>query len=302
MSDIICPEGWVDDQEEVEKILAELDQPFLSGAAPTIKGSGDKCTNLLYRNFGKLGIKYKPAKQAIGDCVSFATAHCIDHLAVTEIVNGDREEFKYRQSTEYIYGISRVQIGGGRLRGDGSNGSWAAKGIQKYGTVGRTKLPYGVDLTKYSGNRARDWGRKGPPKTTLATGKEHIVTNYSLCQSVGDVCDALANDNPVNVCSSQGFSGKRNKYGICKPSGSWSHSMAIVAVDTKHKYPSVFILNSWGTGYISGPKRYEEDWNEGFWCELDVLERMVKRRDTFAYSGFNGYEKKREPINTGVAW
>jgi len=301
MSDIEFPNGWVDDQEEVEKILQELDQPFLSGAAPSIKGTGKNVRNLLYGNFGRLGIKYKPGKQGIGDCVSFGTAHCIDHLAVTEIVDGDREEFLYRQSTEYIYGISRYQIGGNRLRGDGSNGSWAAKGIQQYGTIGRTNIGYGVDLSRYSATRARSWGRTGPPKTTLAKGKEHIVTSYSLCQSAEDVCDAIANNNPVNVCSSQGFSRSRNKYGICTPSGSWNHSMAIVGVDTKHRIPSVFILNSWGK-YVSGPKRYQEDWDEGFWCELDVLERMVRRRDTFAYSGFQGYEKKREPIDTGVAW
>lgn len=290
--------GWIDDQEAVEAVLSEMPKPLLSQAAPEISGDGDKCLNLLYTNFKKLGIKYRPEKQLIGDCVSHATAHAIDHLAVCEIANGEREEFKYRQSSEYIYGISRVQIGGGRIRGDGSVGAWAAKGIMKYGTVGRTKYPYGVDLTNYDPNRAKSWGKTGPPKTTITSGQEHIVEYTALCRSVKDVCDALANDNPVNVCSNSGFTRVRDKYGLVKRSGNWAHSMCILGVDTEHKIPSVFILNSWGPNYFSGPKRYEEDYVEGFWITLDDLEVMVKRNDTFAYAGFQGYKKKEIDTST----
>ena len=40
-------------------------------------------------------------------------------------------------SPEVIYGGSRVEIGGGRIRGDGSIGAWAARWVRDYGVVPR---------------------------------------------------------------------------------------------------------------------------------------------------------------------
>lgn len=290
------PQGWIDDQKEVELIASELEHAYFGDAAPSLKGSGKNTINLLHNNFDKLGIKFPHQVQKIGDCVSFAAAHITDTLAVTEIANGEREEWKAMTATEYLYSVSRINIGGGRLSGDGSVGAWVVKGMKSYGTLIRQKYSY-VDLSVYSGSRAKSWGSKGLPKTLLDIGKEHVIDNYSLCKNSEDVCDSIANDNPVIICSRQGFSNRRDKDGFCKPSGSWSHAMAIIAVDTKHKRPGVLILNSWPLSYISGPKRHNQP-QCSFWADLDVIDRMCRMNDTWAISGFNGYEKS----NRDVKW
>src|SRR5437763_1529398 len=70
---------------------------------------------------------------------------------------------EYRDlAQEVIYGGSRVEVGGGRLRGDGSVGAWAAKFVHDYGVV-----PRGVhgryDLSRYDERRCREYGARGVP-------------------------------------------------------------------------------------------------------------------------------------------
>ena len=73
--------------------------------------------------------------QCLGDCVAWGGRNACEYLACCDILmRGDNEQYR-PVYVPYYYGTSRVQIGGGRISGDGSLGSWLAAAVMKYGTV-----------------------------------------------------------------------------------------------------------------------------------------------------------------------
>lgn len=289
------PQGWVNDKAAVEEIKSFMRNPFFYQAAPMIKGSGKGKISLLHMNFSKLNIPFPLRFQKIGDCVSMGTALAVDTLKVTEIVNGEREQWIAETSTEDIYYGSRVIIGGNRIGGDGSVGAWAAKYIHKdkYGTLVRKKYDFG-DLTVYSGPKARLWGaNRDVPKGLLDEAKLHPITDYTSVQSYEDVIDSLYNGYPVIICSNQGFNSTRDSEGFARPQGSWAHCMMLIAFDDEYKRPGCLCVNSWGPHWITGPKRHLQP-DGSFWVDASIVEKIVRQGDSWAISGFEGFKLKAD--------
>ena len=109
--------GWVKPTEkQTDRILSSLPIPLLSDVYGNIKDSGRGKVRLLSDYVLKLHGKYIGQVQAIGDCVSFGSAHAIDHTYAFEILfKKERQQWVGLTSTEDIYGGSRVQIGNGQL-------------------------------------------------------------------------------------------------------------------------------------------------------------------------------------------
>ena len=154
------------------------------GAPPKFSENYRVARKVLNRDIGgKLSV------QLIGDCVSWGMKHAVEYLACCDIlVRGDAEEF-HPVFAPYIYGVSRVQIGGGRISGDGSIGSWAAAGVMKHGTIFADKdgcPPYGKDI-------ARAWGKKGPDSKFLEVGKKYLVRSAAKVKTWDDLIAGLAN-------------------------------------------------------------------------------------------------------------
>jgi hypothetical protein len=202
-----------------------------------------------------------------------------------------RSEWRGGTATEAIYALSRVEVGKGRLGGgDGSIGSWAAEAVQKWGTLRRMKY-LTVDLSTYSGSRAKAWGmpRAGLPDELEPLAREHPVQAASLVTSYEQARDAIANGYPVAVCSNQGFTESRDAEGFARASGSWAHCMAFLAVDDNAKRPGLLCQNSWGPDWIRGPVRHNQP-PGSFWVDAATANRMLSRDpDSFAVSGFVGF-------------
>lgn len=288
--------GWVPPEQRslsVAKSHAQiLEYSKIFGATATnLSGSGEGKTVLLHKVLEQFTGTFPVKRQAIGDCVSFGWALCIEVLMAVEIaVKNEPEQWPDKQiATEWIYGTSRVLVGGGRLgNGDGSLGSWAAKAVQEHGTLIRKS--YGShDLTRYSGQRAKDWGYRGLPSQDLEPiADEHPVKTCSMVTTYEQARDAIANGYPVPVCSMQGFTSTRDREGFAKASGQWAHCMAFVSVDDSGNRPGLLCVNSWGPDWISGPKRHDQP--EGsFWVDADVCDRMLRGQDSYAISNFEGY-------------
>lgn len=283
-------QGCIHNPAFVEEVVSQMTNPFFASAAPSAAGSGKNKLILLHENYKKLKIPHpKPLQTTVGDCVSHACATALDYLCVTEIANGEREKWIARTASEFIYSNGRVIIGKGRLgSGDGSLNAWTLKAMQELGTLIRQRYSK-VDLTEYSPSRARTWGNTKVPTTLLDISKDYFITGYKLIKSFDEAMDALASNCPIVVASNQGFTKKRDKDGFCSPSGSWSHSMAVIGGDSTGKRPGVAILNSW-PGYLSGPNPYQLP-ESAFMCDAHVFDRMAKSYgDTFALFGFNGYK------------
>ena len=230
---------------------------------------------------------------AIHNCVSFGYAHAIDYTNCFEIINGDLEELKALTATEFIYGYSRVQIGNRALgNGDGSYGIWGARTIVE-GTVFREEYDK-YDLRTYSGTRAKDWGYKGAPKELVDISKNFPIKTVTRISTYEEARDAIANGYAISVCSNQGFTTKRDKNGMCSPSSTWAHCMAVIGVDDTKGI--VCILNSWGK-YMTGPT-YLEAPEEAFWITGETLEkRMLSVGESYAISDRVGFPLKKIKID-----
>ncbi len=292
--------GWIDDHKRVEEVMKELPFPVFSDIRSPIKDTGKGKKVLLYELIRKVSKDNFPKrKQTIGDCVSHGAAYAVDAVkAVDIVIKGDFEEWVAETATEDLYAGGRVQIGKGRIRGDGSIGAWQARYVNEYGALPRGK--YGnVDLTTYSGSKARSWGRSGAgvPKTLIPVAKEHPIKVVSQVSTYEEVRDLIANGYAVTIASNQGFSSKRDEEGFARPQGSWAHQMSILAVDDEYKRPGVCVQNSWGA-WNSGPKRNNQP-TGSFWVDAEEIERRIlSKGDSWAFSSYDGF-KPRE-LNTRI--
>lgn len=226
------------------------------------------------------------------DCTANGAANATNYLQCTEIVlNKDKQAFKpaYRP---YIYGISRVKIGGGRLgRQGGSLGIWTAKACKDYGV-----LPNDIPgLPVYSKAILQDWGFNGPPDQYIRQAAPFKINTYAIVRSYEDIRDAVINGYPVTIASDRGFNMqpiKRNGKMFGVPNGQWHHQMMIPAIDDTDG--SGYILNSWGPDAHGRPLNDEPP--GGFWVDAEVLDYIASQGDSWAYSAFDGYPERVDEL------
>jgi hypothetical protein len=288
--------GWFHSPEEVAKHLATLARPTFALAAPKLSGAGEGKTTLLYKAFKDVNggnyVNY-PAQQ-IGDCVSHGFGHGVDLLEAIQISLGHKPEMFKQTATEAVYGMARVDIGGGQLgRSDGAVGAWAAKAVSTIGTVNREVVG------AYDGNRAKQWGAVGVPADVKAKAGTHKVQTVALVSTYEELEDAIANGYPVPVCSNQGFTMTRDAQGFCRPRGVWGHCMLIVGVRNDDR-PGACIFQSWGADQPAGPLALDQPSNS-FWADRDVVARMLAMQDSWALSSFEGYPGQPLPSHWGYS-
>lgn len=292
------PMGWVppelrdsDTNKIVESVVGGMPPFLIVGSAG---GEDNRGKRVVLWDYAKKvnGGKHLPTfRQEVGDCVSQGAANAVNYLACMEIIRlGEREE--YRPAFQpYIYGISRVQIGGGRIGGDGSIGAWAAEGVRKFGVLFTTDN----QVPAYSGAVARKWGnRPGPPQSMIEQAKDNLVRSTAQVRSYEEVRDAICNGYPVTVASNRGFQmrpkvdgGKH--WGVA--SGSWAHQMCFIGVDDGGGRPGCYCLNSWGADAHGPPA--DDAPPGGFWVDADVVTSMVRQDDSFAFSQFDGFPAQK---------
>lgn len=298
--------GWIDDPESVKAHRACRFCDTEAFAAPY---SGPDDVFLWDACRTVTGDLLPPRDQkSVGSCVAFGTASAIEHLLCVQIANGAGEEYRDLVQ-EVIYGGSRVEIGGGTIRGDGSIGAWAARFATEYGVIPRGT--HGShDLRAYDETRCRDYGRRGVPDELEPLAKRHPVKSTSNVRSWDECRAAIRNGYPIAVCSSQGFTMARDADGFCRPSGTWMHCMAIVGIRVGSR-PGAFLLNSWGPTAHSGPRGLGDPSPAGFWADAKTVDRMLKQGDSWAFSAATGFPPRklnwyamltpRSPLGRGYA-
>jgi hypothetical protein len=279
--------AWCD-PEDVDKLLGELPHPLFGAAAYDLYGSGEGKISLLFKGVQK----YDPSfgyheKQTTGDCVSHATRNAVDCTRVHEIIGGQPEAWNARGATEAIYG-SR-----GHSR-QGMSCSGAARFVAQTGGI-LIRKDYGfVDLSKYNGGLGAGWGRSGVPAKVKEEGKKHQVETISLVKTTEEARDAIANGYALSVCSTYGFSSRRDKHGIARRSGSWNHAMAWVAMDDSREiYDETLFLvqNSWGV-FNGGPKRLGQP-DGSFWIREKDARGMLSGNGAWAFSDVSGFPARK---------
>lgn len=294
--------GWVEDKDAIERNAdpGQTEQFGDTPAAKAVLGSEDV---FLWRAVRKaagrdpLGPWYPNVNQlSVGCCVGCASKHGADVVQATAISAGARFEWK-PVAVEPIYACSRVEVGGGRISGDGSVGAWAAKAVrERCGLLPMERFPNGVDLTTFSPARAREWGRTGVPNDLEPVGRNHLVKSTALVKTAAECRAAIAQGYPVVVCSDQGFAMQRDAGGWAAPQGRWMHAM--VFCGWRHgAREGAFCLNSWGDRAHTGGVYPADMPPAGFWVDARVVDRMLAQNDSFAYSDVVGFPQRRVPLD-----
>jgi len=283
--------GWVEPTAgEIDSVLESLPNPTISETE--LMGGGDIPENShLWQLTEKVTGKPLPplSQGTIGSCVAHGAANAFHVLAGVEIANGDPEIWT-RVSPSYIYGVSRVLIGGNGKRspysGDGSQANWAARGMKEFGLVAEsTSGPY-------SENQCRQWGAQGPPPGLVQEGKLHLIRGISQVRNIQEAYRALANGFPILIANNVGFTQKRDAEGFCTPHGRWSHCMAAIGYrGHTSRRPGILIANSWGPNSATGPT---PDMPSGacFYVDEDPFDGYLKSGDCWAISGADGFKRK----------
>lgn len=288
--------GWVRDQAVID---ANLDPAVTQQFADTPAGKaamGDEDV-YLWRAVRKAAARGPPwypnlDQKDVGCCVGCGWKHAADVCLAFQVANGNGGEWK-PVSAESIYALSRVEIGKGQIRGDGSVGAWAKNAVEQYGVIAMQPYP-AADLSEFSPARARSWGKTGLPNDLEATAKQHPVKAAALVKSWSDVKRSIQQGYPIAVCSDQGFTMQRDATGTCRPSGSWAHCMAIIGVRTINgNKEQGFVLNSWGDSAHTGPVSPADAPVAGFWADSSVIDRMVRQGDSFALAEIVGFPARK---------
>jgi hypothetical protein len=305
--------GWVNDPEAVYQICSTLPIPVLDTPEPTQE-------TLLYEIYKQItGLDLGNDVQAIGDCVSWGWKHLVDitqavqiHLQLKQldqkldaatINRSDYDAVKsnliyefQEASSEVIYALSRVEIGGNQIRGDGSVGAWAGKAVSTKGTLSRINLKkLGYD-PNYSGARAREWGYKGLPDELEPHAFKHLLRNITQVRNFKEAAWHIQNGRPVAVCSNIGFDNagnmhtRRDSQGFARPAGSWGHCMCFIGVRLDR--PGLLCLNQWPLNATSGPK-YKNQPDNTWWVDSNVVDMMLGQNDSFTGTVYDQYTTEK---------
>ncbi len=306
------PMGWDYERPWAEDQLARMRNPLLSAteyyqqicAAQAAEPHKDIMPWTLEERV--LGKRLRAHYQARGTCVSQGWARALQFAALADmVIHGQGEEWMARIHPGSIYAFSRVEVGGGRISGDGSMGAWAAQAVMKYGALYRIK--YGaVDLTADQDELfSVQWGARGRgvPNDLEISAAQHKVGDCSLVESGDEFIACQYEWKPVPICSNVGFTTTRDKYGMCYPRGVWNHCMlAHGLLLIKHdQHPQgllcAVIWQSWGNNNPTGNNKVTLQTGEEitlppgtFLVDVEVLDsRILPQQDSFAVSGVNGW-------------
>jgi hypothetical protein len=129
-----------------------------------------------------------------------------------------------------------------------------------------------------------------------------LVKTATFVDTWEELRDLIHNGNCVSSTGMEAWGGVRDQWGVCyRKTGTWAHAIAMIAVDdrpdTVKKYGCglVLMLNSWGEGYLSGPRAIVGTPHSiplgSFWAKWND----VRNREMVAFSAVEGWPGRRMP-------
>lgn len=283
-------QGCLWEQHVFDELLESSKYAYFSDGAIRIKNSGKGKLSIPYKSVLKFDKNPYNERQTTGDCVSHATRNAVDVSRAVEIdVHRDKEAWIARGATEAIYGARGHS-------GQGMSCSRAATFVsQTGGVVVRQNYKGIADFSKYNGNLGANWGGRGLPDPVIDIANDHQIKTVSLVKNIEEARDALANGYGLAVCSSYGFSNKRDKKGFAKVSGSWAHAMAWTACDDTGSEPSFLVQNSWGKWNDGGHPEWGPIPDGSFLIDAETAAGMLSQNGAYAFSKFDGFPVQKLP-------
>jgi hypothetical protein len=236
--------------------------------------------------------------QETGDCTSHAAKNIFVRMACIDKVLRPEEGDVYKEVfPPYIYGCSRVLIGGGRLWGAGSLGVWTAEAVNKFGVIATDEAG-----ARYSGRLADQWGRSGAPRNLVELGKNNLVRKIAKVTDWESAAEAIINGYLVNVCSNWGYNMQASSDGFHAPRGTWNHSMCVDSFDWNDGKAYFLITNSWGNvhGILKDFQTGENLPPGVLRVRAEYIDKMLKQDDSYIYSDADSFEERQPELDKAL--
>ena len=281
--------GLAPNHSEAAAIVAAQTPRFLLVGDAAAEDNSKKNVRLWEPMLALRGDHFPNVPQQIGDCVSWGAANAVNYLQAVQLTRGPPDAFEFAPADPpYIYGTSRITIGakhGSKFRGDGSVGAYAAEALRDCGCLKATH----PQCPPYNGDRAKEWGAKGPPDWALEAAKRYTVETIAQVNTADDVRDAVCHGFPVTIASNWGTRTIRSRDGrnVASHDANWPHQMCVIAYDGTAREPYWYVLNSWGPTAHPAPLQNEPP--GGFWIDRKSMNYIASQGDCWALSGFEGF-------------
>jgi hypothetical protein len=282
--------GCLWEEAVYEYLLEQSKYPYFGDASKKLKNSGKGKLSLPFFSYLKFDKGAFSERQTDSDCVSHSIRNVCDLSRSVEIdVHKQKESWVARGATEIIY----------LNRGHSSAGMSCSRAVDFVTRVGgilvRKNYPGAVDLTKYNSKIGANRDGRGASDKILKLAQKHQMKTASLIRTVDEAIDSIANGYGVTVCSSYGFSSRRDSNGFCKRQGSWMHALSVIGIDDYSKHKGAVIANSWGEWCSGGNPSWGKLPVGCFMISYEDLEGMIKHNGSYAISNFDGFPPQKLP-------
>ena len=244
--------------------------------------------------------KYEPQAQQDGTCVGQSHKTLCDIMfGINRYLHGTK--FPGRSSVAANYAGGRVDIAGQPGSWQGSNGSWSAEFLTKYGVVLLDELELPHNSRRPDELMGLRWARSrsGVPPSVEGLAKHRPFDNAQNLRKTREVDAALGNFQPVNICTSLIPSGNRNSDGVSRMSRQGGHSTFIAGVRKVNGRKVYAYFNSWGS-WAKGHYGWEHRDRDNHYNStiVDITEaqlaQVLRSGDCYTFSGPSGFEVQYE--------
>lgn len=225
-------------------------------------------------------IEFAHKYQRSGTCVGQATATCSDiAMSIGWLLD---KQFPGRASVAVAYTGGRVEYAGRPGSWQGSNGSWAAGFVTKWG-VGLLKELELPETTLLDDERlALRWTatRAGIPDKFEQMSRVRPILSAPLITNLDEAAIAIEAGAPIIDCSNLIPSGRMDSSGVSRVSRGGGHATTIAAVRWLKSGESQWLyVNSWS-----------ENWgSEGMvWLTSSDFQAILNQQDSYAFAGVGG--------------
>lgn len=244
--------------------------------------------------WAKNGLNVPPNyPQQVGDCTSFSGKNAIENRQGIEI--GEGKAIRFRQVyPPFLYGVGRVQVGKGKVRGDGAVVAWVVQGMRDHGIL----FADDDGVPPYSGEKAREWGLKGPPQRFLDIASTRRVKTIAPVRTAAQARDAICNGYPVLIGSRFGSTDIRERDGrmVARKNTEWAHAMCVIGYDGTGATDYFCVLNSWGESAHPAPLQGEP--RGSFWVTFSEADREIfQPGDCWSVTDLDGFVENQIDVN-----
>jgi hypothetical protein len=242
--------------------------------------------------------------QNIGNCVGASHCELIGARIAHEILAEGEAEDPLGQGQlakpfiPYSYGVGRM-VGGMLGGGDGSYCGAQIEGTMKHGFIPCYTPGLPGDPPQSSASVGRQFGSsRSTLEKWMPYAKPFDLIEAPQCRSGDDAIKLITQRKiPLQICSGWGFAywkyDQQYDLELYKPSGSWSHSMQIVACIKVKGAWFIVVRNQWGESHKGSPSRNIP--RNCFVIPIETFDRWVKDSETLGIGQIQGL-----PSNPGA--